>query len=55
MRLRAFVKERGEKKASEELQVSVTAIVRAAAGLGMRRGTILMIETKLGEAEKKAA
>lgn len=53
--LRSFVKDRGERAAAIDLNVSVTSIVRAAAGLGLRNGTILLIRMGLEKLEEKAA
>lgn len=45
--LRALLKERGEEAVAELLGIGEGAIIRAAAGLGLRRGTAFVIETKL--------
>ncbi len=49
-RLRDIVREKGEKATAELLGIGSASIVRAAAGLGLRRGTIYVIESKLGRA-----
>ena len=46
-RLRALVKEKGESKVAELLDVGRVSVVRAAAGLGLRRSTAFVIETKI--------
>lgn len=47
-RLRALVKEKGgEGVVAELLGIGRVSVVRAAAGLGLRRGTAFVIETKL--------
>jgi len=50
-RLRRLVHDVGEKEVAARLGVGVISIVRAAAGLGLRRGTAFVIESKLGDAE----
>ncbi len=47
MRLAAFVSKHGEKPACAVLQVSRPALLRALAGVGVRRGTALLIEVGL--------
>lgn len=46
-RLRKFVNEKGDKIAAEILGIGRISVVRAAAGLGLRRGTVFVIKTKL--------
>ncbi len=46
-RLRALVKEKGEKATAELLEIGQISVVRAAAGLGLRRGTAFVIKMKL--------
>lgn len=53
-RLRALVKERGEKAAAELLEIGEISVLRAAAGVGLRRGTAFVIKMKL-DALKQAA
>ena len=54
-RLRAFVKVHGEKTAAELFGLGSISIVRAAAGLGLRRGTVFVIKTKLDEQLQQAS
>jgi hypothetical protein len=46
-KLRALVQERGEVEVAEQFGIGQSSIVRAAAGLGLRRGTIRVIELGL--------
>jgi hypothetical protein len=46
-RLRRLVREKGEAAAAELLGIGMSSVVRAAAGCGLRRGTVFVIETKL--------
>lgn len=46
-RLRSVVRAHGEKAAAEMFGVGVISVVRAAAGLGLRRGTAFVIKSKL--------
>lgn len=41
------VKERGEKKTAEMLEIGMISVARAAAGFGLRRGTANLIKMKL--------
>jgi len=52
--LRELLREKDEREVAELIGVGRPAIVRAAAGLGLRRGTAFMIETRLA-AMKSAA
>lgn len=54
-RLRELVKERGEAAAAEFLGIGRISVVRAAAGCGLRRGTLFVIETKLAAISAAAA
>lgn len=57
-RLRELIRNVGDaKRAADMLEISSTSILRGAVGLGMRKGTILLIETKLAKlaAPKEAA
>lgn len=51
-RLRSLGRERGEREAAKLLGISLTAFVRAAAGLGLRQGTIFMIHNALASVEQ---
>jgi hypothetical protein len=53
-RLRGVVLERGESGAADFFGVGKSAVMRAAMGLGVRRGTALVIKTRLEELEKAA-
>lgn len=54
-RLRSLIKEKGdEKKAAEFIGVGQVSVVRAAAGLGLRRGTAHMIKMALGMTQVRA-
>jgi hypothetical protein len=54
--LRDLIQQIGDAaKAAKLLEISATSVMRGALGLGMRRGTILLIETRLVELSKKAA
>lgn len=46
-RLRALVKERGEEAVAEMLEIGEISVLRAAAGVGLRRGTAFVIKMKL--------
>ena len=46
-RLRELLRNRGEEEAAKLLGIGETSVIRAAAGLGLRRGTVFIIETKL--------
>lgn len=46
-RLRALVQEKGETDTAEFLGIGESSVVRAAAGLGLRRGTAFIIRMKL--------
>jgi hypothetical protein len=52
-RLRALIVEIGEYEAAKKIGVGYSSIARAAAGMGLRRGTAGLIEMKL-EAIKTA-
>jgi hypothetical protein len=51
-RLRALIRERGEKLVAEVLGIAEICVIRGAAGCGLRRGTIRMIQLGLDEVEK---
>jgi hypothetical protein len=53
-RLRALLRERGEDAITAMIGVGKSSIVRAAAGLGLRRGTAFVIEARLATMEKAA-
>lgn len=46
-RLRALLRERGEDAVIELMEISITAILRAAAGTGIRNVTAVAIKAKL--------
>ncbi len=46
-RLRALMREKGEKVVAALLEIGQISVVRAAAGLGLRSGTAFVIKTKL--------
>lgn len=52
--LRSFL-ERGERSAAEQLDVSRSALVRALAGLPVRRGTLSLIRSALRSAESASS
>lgn len=54
-KLRALIKERGESAAADFFGMSKVAMLRAAAGSGVRRVTAFTIETKLSELQTAAA
>lgn len=57
-RLRALVEQLGEKETAKLLDVPPVSVTRASAGCGLRRGTIVMIESalaKLVETSSQAA
>ncbi len=45
--LRALLREKGEEAVAALLELGEGAVIRAAAGLGLRRGTAFVIRTKL--------
>lgn len=48
-RLRTLIKERGEKGAATLLGITKTSLLRAAAGVGVRKMTSIAIEAQLKE------
>lgn len=52
--LKQLIREHGEKRVAEMLNVSQTAVMRGAAGCGLRQGTMLMLQSRLS-AVKQAA
>lgn len=47
IQLRTLIRQVGKDKAAAMLDVGAASVVHAAAGLGVRRGTAFMIETKM--------
>lgn len=54
-RLRALIRERGEIAAAEMLGIAKICVIRGAAGCGLRRGTIRLIQQGLDEVERTRA
>lgn len=54
-RLRAFVEEHGQYEAARRLDIGSSTLVRALAGLGVRRATKFVIETQLAQAVPEQA
>jgi hypothetical protein len=52
--LRKVISIHGEHTTAEAIGVGVVSVVRAAAGLGLRRGTAFVIETKLASMTRAA-
>ena len=48
-RLRAYVEQHGQYEAARRLEIGISALIRALAGLGVRHATKFVIETRLAQ------
>lgn len=53
-RLRDLIRERGENAVSEFLEIGRIAVARAAAGLGLKKGTLAVIRMKLAMLDQQS-
>lgn len=54
LRIRRLIESAGERRAGEMLNVPRATLMRALAGLGIRRGTVLLLEAALDRVEAEA-